>query len=245
MKKAQTDLGKDSTKSPLTKERFSALLDGELSDQELDALLKSEDDFSDWQTYGLIGDVLRSPDLAVSHSTLQQKEDFATSFRNRLKQEPLVIAPASLKKTPHQHLSHWGAWLAASGFVVLVAVGIVYKVYDAPDKSGLQIANEDNGTSSSSLQVPHDANGISVIRVEQQSVPGTDNSLSIHPDIHVVNTPEGAVLRDRQLEPYIRAHQQFSYNPELTAPAHPAQAGVVIENPLVSGQAEAVNYDKN
>lgn len=224
MKRAQTDLGKESAQSLLTKERYSALLDGELSDQELDALLKSEDDLSDWDTYGLIGDVLRSPDLALSQVNLQQKEDFFSSVKSRLKQEPLIIAPNALKKSPRQKLSHWGAWLAASGFAALVAVGIIYNVYEAPEQVGLQIAR---GGSNNSGVVPVDAD--MATHSGSQGAQGVDGFLNNRPDIYLANTPNGAVLRNSQLEPYIKAHQQFSYNPELTMPAHYRQSGIVID----------------
>lgn len=240
--KAQTDVQSDSKASLLIKERYSALLDGELNDQELDALLKSEDDFNDWGTYGLIGDVLRSPDLALSQVNLQKQDDFITSFRSRLQQEPLVVAPRSLRKSSRQHPSHWGAWLAASGFAVLVAVGIIYNVYDAPSQSGLQVATGGNGSAGSSPQVPNTVeNSVAVVQAAHQTVLGIEYN---RPGFHVVSTSKGDVLRDSQLEPYVRAHQQFSYNPELTIPVHYVQQAVVIDNTVNSGQTKAVNRDQ-
>ncbi len=71
-------------------ENLSALMDGELPDEELDALFKDLDDglLSTWHESQLAGDVLRSSELAAHHNP-----EFLVRFAEVLKQEPVVVAP--------------------------------------------------------------------------------------------------------------------------------------------------------
>lgn len=71
-------------------ENLSALMDGELPDEELDALFKDLDDglLSAWHESQLAGDVLRSSELAAHHNP-----EFLVRFAEVLKQEPVVVAP--------------------------------------------------------------------------------------------------------------------------------------------------------
>ena len=71
------------------KQDISALMDGELFEDEADALLnklkKNPPDTNEWITYHLIGDALRQPDHVC--------KDFSAAFHERLKAEPTVFAP--------------------------------------------------------------------------------------------------------------------------------------------------------
>lgn len=84
------------TDDDLPSEALSALADGEAGAAEVaracgawrdDAQLRSR-----WSDYHLIGDVMRSDELADASSG----ERFLKSFRERLVQEPVVLAPAGL-----------------------------------------------------------------------------------------------------------------------------------------------------
>jgi len=74
------------------RQSLSELLDGELRDADVDgALLACRSDSGaadDWRTYALIGDVLRSDELAR-----WAPEGMATGLRARLEQEPTVLVP--------------------------------------------------------------------------------------------------------------------------------------------------------
>lgn len=75
------------------RERISALMDGELTDDEFAGRiqqLKSEEGAEDWRTYHLIGDVLRG-DMMFS-------SDFALKTGAALAAEPTILAPASVRK---------------------------------------------------------------------------------------------------------------------------------------------------
>lgn len=123
-----------------TQEQWSLLMDGELSASEVDELLAQcdgDDDslMRDWYTYHVIGDVLRSPDLAHAHTTLAT-DSFMDEFRKRLEKEPLIVAPTvlqpSAKKRSYLRLQwpHWAGWGAASGFVLMAVMAVVYTVQD-------------------------------------------------------------------------------------------------------------------
>jgi sigma-E factor negative regulatory protein RseA len=82
--------------------RISALVDGELQSTEVaetcrawrtDAQLRA-----DWHTYSLIGDVLRSADLARTPARAQA---FLGALRERLALEPVVPAPISTEAMAH------------------------------------------------------------------------------------------------------------------------------------------------
>lgn len=104
-------------------EQISAMLDGELDEANLKAILASmgDEDLQAWQSYCAVGDLIRSSDTAAFHSPplLQRIGD-------GLEQEPTVLAPvlatALLKQSAAQRVFANGlskrllASLAAVGF---------------------------------------------------------------------------------------------------------------------------------
>src|SRR5574343_695773 len=82
-------------------ERLSALSDGELPDDEVAAACRAwRDDAgcrAQWHAHHLIGDVLRSPDLAVRPAA---DEAFLQGLRARLAAEPVPLAPAPWQAAP-------------------------------------------------------------------------------------------------------------------------------------------------
>lgn len=204
----------DSTQSNI-RQQWSLLMDGELSDEKIDELLAKEDDLSTWQTYALIGDVLRSSDLATAQVRLSQKGDFLNSFKERLKEEPLIFAPealSSLEKPVSRSWSRWGAKLAASGFAVMVVVGLVYGVGDR-EPSGPQVIATADGDVSVTPQVQE---GIISVGVTTNSI----GSQSPEGQQGVDTASSENILRDSNLDAYIKAHQRFSHNPNLFMPAN-------------------------
>jgi sigma-E factor negative regulatory protein RseA len=73
------------------KQEISALMDGEMYEDQaeacLDKLKRHPEAQQDWESYHLIGDVLRQPDHIC--------KSFEKSFHERLQAEPTVIAPYS------------------------------------------------------------------------------------------------------------------------------------------------------
>src|SRR5688500_8447097 len=84
----------ESESDPSALENLSALTDGELdSAAAARACARWRDDPSQrsaWHAYQLIGDVLRSDDLA---STARRDAAFLAALRTRLAAEPVVLAP--------------------------------------------------------------------------------------------------------------------------------------------------------
>ena len=73
---------------------LSALADGDATDQEaaraFQAWREDDDARATWHAYSLIGDVLRSDDLACRPAA---DEDFLVALRARLATEPVILAP--------------------------------------------------------------------------------------------------------------------------------------------------------
>ena len=95
-------------------QQISALMDGELFDDEAEALLdklkRKPDTHEEWQTYHLIGDVLRQPDHAYPNISI--------TMRERLQAEPTVLAPSSRVR----HDARWFALSAAASVLALTLV---------------------------------------------------------------------------------------------------------------------------
>ena len=84
----------DSDRSESSRRILSALADGDATDGEAARAFQAWRDDADarasWHTYQLIGDVLRSDDLAVEPAA---DEAFLVALRARLAAEPVVLAP--------------------------------------------------------------------------------------------------------------------------------------------------------
>ncbi len=112
-------------------ERISAFMDGESSHIEAHQAilrLKQHDEYTEtWQTFHLIGDVMRSEPL--------MRADFAHRFRARMQQEPTVLAPryTSWRKTVNYGLS-------AAASIAAVAVVLTLVLTDNPLQPQPQIA---------------------------------------------------------------------------------------------------------
>ncbi|MDO8370523.1 MAG: sigma-E factor negative regulatory protein, partial [Polaromonas sp.] len=91
------------TMKPMTQhsELISALADGQLASEDFArALAACEADaqaLDSWNTYHLIGDVLRSPELSPHAADTA----FVARLRVRLSQEPVVVAAPALPEVRH------------------------------------------------------------------------------------------------------------------------------------------------
>lgn len=73
-----------------TNEHISAMLDGELEEAELNAILSAmaDEEVQTWQAYSAVGDLIRSSDLATFHSPR-----LLDRIQASLNEEPTVLAP--------------------------------------------------------------------------------------------------------------------------------------------------------
>lgn len=184
------------------KELLSALADGELHGQELEQALacaESTEGCASWELYHLVGDVLRSPDLA-HHS----QHDLLTGLRSQLAQEPALKLEASQlqqvaagtvqTRSPVVALRDPAAnsavfrWKVAASFATVAAVATLgWSLMGSPvgGGAGAQLA-------------------------DAQQTLGTPM---------VVATQEGEVLRDARLDALLANHQQYTSRASLQTPA--------------------------
>jgi len=97
------------------KQKISALMDGELFEDDvgvvLDQLKRDPATRKNWSAYHLIGDVLRQPDHIHS--------DLSAKVRERMQDEPTMLAPRS------HSVKHKMRTIALSAAASLSAVGVV------------------------------------------------------------------------------------------------------------------------
>ena len=177
-------------------EQLSALTDSEATDGEASELAgRWRDDASlraDWHAFHLIGDVLRSEDLA---STGQHDAEFLQVLRDKLAQEPVVLAPArpggAEAVVASQTARRSQAWPAAAA-VVLVSVGAMLWTQRAPEGASDKPA---------------------VLAQQAPAAPIASSTASgpvaVEPETLIVQGEQGPVLRHAQIDSYLAAHQQF------------------------------------
>jgi len=96
------------------KQNISAMMDGELFDDEAEALLdkikRNPDAHEEWRIYHMIGDALRQPDHL--HASI------GPALRERLQAEPTVFAP-------HSRVRQNARWFALSAAASVMALALV------------------------------------------------------------------------------------------------------------------------
>ena len=112
-------------------EQLSALADGQLQGHELDQALSFAAQGrgrETWQVYHLVGDVLRSPELAHSSDSAA----FLSRLHQSLAQEPLLARPTLTGTEPEQSNSRQKAanasvfrWKMVAGVASLAAVSVM------------------------------------------------------------------------------------------------------------------------
>ncbi len=175
-------------------DRISALVDGQLQAKELASVMAdmeiSPEMVSSWHVYQLIGDVMRSEDLAGGAHDL----DFLTRLQAKLVLEPLPTDPVQLTQV-NLPIATAGAnadvfrWKWFSGVVVSALVAVV----------GLGVWNP-------SAQPQMQAS------VASPAVPAAIQVANVQPQ-------EPVMLRDPQLDALMAAHQQLGGHSALQMPS--------------------------
>ncbi|MFA5371168.1 MAG: sigma-E factor negative regulatory protein [Sideroxydans sp.] len=113
------------------KQEISALMDGELFEDEAEVLLgklkRQPDGSRDWATYHLIGDVLRQPEHI--------RCGFTESFHRRLQAEPTILAPRQHKP---QRVKHYALSAVASVMALALVAWLSMQIGNEP---AVQMAN--------------------------------------------------------------------------------------------------------
>lgn len=183
-------------------QQLSALVDGEVEPSMIGQVCERwRNEVSvrqRWHDYQLIGDVLRSEDLA---SSVAHDEDFLVALRSRLAAEPVVLAPSRSAAAPAAlaarsrpgsrfRLASFGA--IAAGFVVVVAGALTF--------TGLPGMNNPLDKSGSQTLAQSKPPAI-VAASEAKSDPVNE----LQPTV-----ASGKLVRDARLDRYFSAHQQWS-----------------------------------
>lgn len=197
------------------RQELSLLVDGELSAdgvQQLCVAWRNEPSSREtWHAYSLIGDVMRSEDLA---SSLAHDARFLRDLRQRLAAEPVVLAPRAVDAVPDAgrvavRRGSVRSWRAPAA----VAAGLMVVV-------GAMVA----------LQVPHQGVAEAVPMAAAPASNSFDSGQAV-PQMAALNSPsesnpvvtelvfDGQVIRDPRLDRYLLAHKQFSGSSVLGAPS--------------------------
>ncbi|MFO1326881.1 MAG: sigma-E factor negative regulatory protein [Rubrivivax sp.] len=135
----------------------------------------------DWHLYQLIGDALRSDELACRP---QRDREFLQRLRRRMADEPVPLAPTPLPAAPERSRRWLSSVAAVAGFAVVGAA--VYMLRPQDDAGGWQQAR---------TPVVDPDNGLRA--VSAASHPGGSQALVV----------DGQVIRDARLDAYFEAHR--------------------------------------
>jgi len=164
---------------------LSALADGDA--QAVDRACKGWRDDAQarmaWHAYHLIGDVMRSDDLARPAG---RDAAFLAGLRDRLALEPVLLAPQATAATPLRRRQPWLLPLAAAAGVVVVAGVLVVSRLSQPG------AEPATGFAGAGNAV--EPGGVVLVR---------DGGLRLA----AAGNVSGVVLRDARLDEFLRAHQ--------------------------------------
>lgn len=193
-------------------QELSALTDGECEPGQLlsacDVWRRDGRARSAWHTYALIGDVMRSDDLA---SPAAHDAQFLQTLRARLAQEPVVLAPSAPPARPAEsyvevpvqsarmlvagaggRATSRRGWVApaavAAGFAVVTGAMVVAMRSAPPEGSAPTLA----------------------LTSTPQGAPRADTQFSTDAEAELVRNPE--------LDRYLNAHRQYTLGPALAGP---------------------------
>jgi sigma-E factor negative regulatory protein RseA len=191
-------------------EQLSALADGELGEtaaaQACAAWRGDADIRASWHAFHLIGDVLRSEDLAANPA---RDAAFLAALRLRLDAEPVVLAPQPLEQPvlpPARTLvvangarAGRRPWMAAS----VVAAGFVAV-------AGVLVLTRAPATLPAGTTLAQGAAGVQALNASAPLAAAAD------PQVLVAN---GKLIRDVRLDRYLAAHKQFAGTSALGVPS--------------------------
>ena len=194
-----------------TRERLSALVDGELDradvdaacvDWRVDAELRRT-----WHAWHAIGDALRSDDLVCD---AKADRSFCAAVSARLAAEVVVLAPARLPAATAAEgrtlRSRWAVGSAVAAGFVLVA-GTFAIVNNGSTVTPERVAMVDGGAAAGA--------GASGATPALVSVPASGDA----PAPQVATIADQKLIRDAQLDRYLVAHKQFAGSSALGVPS--------------------------
>lgn len=177
------------TASSSSRELMSALADGEGDAQAAARRWADDADARQaWHTYHLIGDVLRSDDLAVVPG---RDAEFLARLRVRLAAEPPIVAPLPAAALPAARARR--RWMApaavAAGFMAVAGVLVMTRAIGPLGEGGVPLA-----AAPASQVLPSGAIVVPVVA----GAAATDAPAPV---------ANGQLIRDARLDQYLRAHR--------------------------------------
>lgn len=204
----------------LPPETWSALADGEASERELDAALAACRDgrtrdasLRAWHAYHLIGDALRSSDLAVEQA---RDHRLLAAVRGRLATEPVVLAPATTTRAAARAgVRRWRTWSGSAA--VAAGVGVVgVMVWLTQSPTALDTSATLSRASPPSMTAPVTAPTL----VSDLPAPGAlGTAAGARAPIVAAGSSGGPMLRDARIDDYLAAHRQLGAGRPLGTPA--------------------------
>jgi len=204
-------LSRDEEERSLSLLRLSTLMDGELDAPEAHAACElwrvDVQMRSSWHAYHLIGDVLRTDELA---SDAARDARFLGALRERLAAEPVVLAPQVEAPFARPDAAQRGArrwaWLAptavAAGFMAVAIALLVTRDAAGPGRPADTLAQSLGPPAPGRLA----SSGATALVAEHQ------------------------VVRDPRLERYLAAHKQFGGSSALGVPSGFLRAATIQSN---------------
>ena len=190
------------------KERLSALADGELDGVAPGTVCAvwagNAAARQEWHAWHLIGDVLRSEDLA---SDPRRDRRLCAAVRARLEHEPVVLAPAPVA-APRRGRWTVGAAVAA-GCVLVVGTVAVLRPTEAPTPAVASTVQAPVATLAAAEGQATTAAPVSTVP-PATVLPAAGNE-AVVADIRLI--------RDAQLDRYLAAHKQFAGSSALGVPS--------------------------
>lgn len=231
---------------PIQREQLSALVDGEASEPQLQAVLayaESDEGQQSWRMYHLIGDVLRSPELAhhSRHDVLSGVRAFMASEPRPGPAEPGMplgqleqVAPSPQVESSDRPVGNGAPviafparsaanasvfrWKMAAGVASMAAVAAIgWSVMlggGASQQPGVQLA----GLGTPQVSALMAATPVSVA-ADESGLPLGEQAQSS--SVVAVAGPYGqsVMLRDPRLDELLASHPQYSSAPNLQMPA--------------------------
>lgn len=159
---------------------LSALADGEVDAVHSACRLWSDDPAArrTWHAYHLIGDVLRSDELARAPA---RDAAFLAGLREKLAAEPVVLAPVAPVRMARRSQSWLMPMAAAAGFVAVAGVLVVTRL-GAP-----------GAIAPAAVMAGASASGLTVVHTAAAPAPPAQT--------------EAGFIRDPRLDEYLRIHQ--------------------------------------
>jgi len=194
------------------REQISALVDGEVHPDEVARTCRDWTDGASlratWHAYQLIGDVLRSADLA-SHP--DHDAALLRGVRARLACEPVVLAPrAAAARSPARW---WAGSAVAAGFVVVVATAWLGRGPVGPTEPAAAMASV------------HSERAEPVATLAVLPVPTGQAGAGV---ASAAPLSGAAFVRDARLDRYLQAHQEFAGSSALGVPSEFLRSATLV-----------------